>query len=106
MVEELISSNHIEHCFVPLLTLCGKGIKQSQFSRETDDSESNFEPCKGKPNTHAWSTIESLPSNRLPFIPVRGSVPLSPAIGLQTSSLIAVFSPNYRAPTSSLIVVV
>ena len=42
MVEELISFNHIEHCFVPLLTLGGKGIKQSQFPRETDDSESNF----------------------------------------------------------------
>ena len=27
---------------VSLLTLCGKGIKQSQFPRETDDSESNF----------------------------------------------------------------
>ena len=63
---------------VPLLTLCCKGIKQSQFPRETDDSESNFQPCKGKPNTHAWSTDESLPSNRWLFIPVRGSVPLSP----------------------------
>ena len=72
MVEELISSNHIKHHFVPLLTLCGKGIKQSQFPRETDNSESNFQPCKGKPNTHTWSTIESLPSNRLLLIPVHG----------------------------------
>ena len=63
MVEELISSNHIKYHFVPLLTLCGTGIKQSQFLRETDDSESNFQPCKGKPNTHAWSTVESLSSN-------------------------------------------
>ena len=47
---------------VPLLTLCDKGIKQSQYPRETDDSELNFQPCKGKPNTHAWSTVESLPS--------------------------------------------
>ena len=72
MVEELISFNHIEHCFVPLITLCGKGIKQSQFPRETDDSESNFQPCKGKPNTHAWSTVESLPSNIWLLIPVHG----------------------------------
>ena len=57
---------------VSLLTLGGKGIKQSQYPRETDDSESNFQPCKGKPNTHAWSTDESLQSNRLPFIPVHG----------------------------------
>ena len=57
MVEELISFNHIEHCFVPLLTLCGKGIKQSQYLRETDDSESNFHPCKDKPSTHAVDTV-------------------------------------------------
>ena len=63
---------------VSLLTLCGKGIKQSQFPQETDDSESNFQPCKGKPNTHAWSTDESLPSNHLLLIPVHGSAPLSP----------------------------
>ena len=62
---------------VSLLTLCGKGIKQSQYLRETDDSELNFQPCKGKPNTHAWSTDESLPSNRLLLIPVHGSGPLS-----------------------------
>ena len=80
MVEELISSNHIKDCFVPLLTLCGKGIKQSQFPRETDDSESNFQPCKDKPNTHTWSTDESLPSNRWLLIPVHGSAPLSPTI--------------------------
>ena len=63
---------------VSLLTLCGKGIKQSQFPRETDDSESNFQPCKDKPNSHAWSTVESLPSNHLLLIPGRGSAPLSP----------------------------
>ena len=44
-----------------------------------DDSESNFQPCKGKPNTHAWSTVESLPSNRLLLILVHGSAALSPA---------------------------
>ena len=66
---------------ISLLTQCGKGIKQSQFPRETDDSELNFQPCKGKPNTHAWSTDESLPSNRLLLIPVHGSGPLSPTTG-------------------------
>ena len=40
---------------VSLLTLCGKGIEQSQYPRETDDSESNFQPFMGKPNTHAWT---------------------------------------------------
>ena len=28
--------------------------------------------------THAWSTVESLPSNRWLLIPVHGSEPLSP----------------------------
>ena len=63
---------------VSLLTLCGKGINQSQYRREMDDSESNFQPCKGKPNTHAWSTVESLPSNRWLLILVHGSGTLSP----------------------------
>ena len=81
MVEELISSNHIKNCFIPLLTLCGKWIKQSQFPRETDDSESNFQPCKSKPNTHAWSAVKPLPSNRWLLILVHGSVPLSPTTG-------------------------
>jgi hypothetical protein len=31
---------------IALVTLCDKGIKQSQSPRETDDSESNFQPCK------------------------------------------------------------
>ena len=62
---------------ISLLTPCGKGIKQSQYPRETDDSESNFQPCKGKPSTHAWSTDESRLSNRLLLIPVHGSGPLS-----------------------------
>ena len=63
---------------VPLLTLCSKGIKQSQIPQETDDSESNFQPCKDKPSTHAWSTVESLSSNLLLLFPVHGSGPLSP----------------------------
>ena len=83
MVENYLHPTRLSITFVPLLTLCGKGIKQSQYPQETDDSESNFKPCKGKPNTHAWSTVESLPSNRLPFISVRGTEPLSPTIGHQ-----------------------
>jgi hypothetical protein len=64
-----------DHHQVALITLCGKGINQSQSPRETDDSESNFKPCKGKPNSHAWNIQWSFRSNRLPFIPTRGSVP-------------------------------
>ena len=46
MVEKLFAANKIES-IVPLLTLCGKGIKQSQYPRETDDSESNFQSLQG-----------------------------------------------------------
>ena len=86
MVEEIISSNYIEYCCVPLLTLCGKGINQPQYPRETDDSESNFQSLQGKPNTHTWSTVESLPSNRLLLILGRGSTPLSPTTESPTLS--------------------
>jgi hypothetical protein len=34
-----------------------------------------FQPCKDKPNSHAWNTKGSSRSNRLPFIPTRGSEP-------------------------------
>jgi hypothetical protein len=36
-----------DHHKVALVTLCGKGIKQSQSPRETDDSESNFTTLQG-----------------------------------------------------------
>ena len=62
------------------LLYVAKGIKQSQTLGETDDFESNFQPCKDKPSTHAWSTVESLPSDRLLLILVHGSGPLSPTI--------------------------
>jgi hypothetical protein len=74
MVESLIKHQLHNHK-VALVTLYDKGIKQSQSPRETDDSESNFKPCKGKPNTHAWNTKGLFLSNRLPFIPTRGSGP-------------------------------
>jgi hypothetical protein len=75
MVELIITNISITHHIVTLVTLCDKGIKQSQSPRETDDSESNFQPCKGKPNSHAWNIQRLFRSNRLPFIPTRGSDP-------------------------------
>ena len=64
--------------FVPLLTLCGKEIKQSQYPWAAEQFEPNFQSLQGKSNTHAWSTMESLPSNCLLLIPVHGAGPLSP----------------------------
>ena len=45
-----------------------------------------FQSLQGKPNTHAWSTVESLPSNRLLLIPGRGSAPVSPTTESPTLS--------------------
>ena len=41
MVENYFHPTIFDIIIVPLLTLCSKGIKQSQSSREADDSESN-----------------------------------------------------------------
>jgi hypothetical protein len=70
----LISTISITHHIVALVTLCDKGIKQSQSSWEADDSESNL-TLQGKPNSQAWNTKGSFRSNHLPFIPTRGSDP-------------------------------
>jgi hypothetical protein len=40
-----------------------------------------LKPCKGKPNSHAWNIQWSFRSNRLPFIPTRGSVPPQATVG-------------------------
>jgi hypothetical protein len=42
--------------------------------------ESNL-TLQGKPNTHAWNTNRAFRSNRLPFIPGRGSGPPQATVG-------------------------
>jgi hypothetical protein len=42
MVELFKQTSFFGHHQIALITLCGKGIKQSQSPREMDDSESNF----------------------------------------------------------------
>ena len=72
----LHSTNWVWSLFHFLL-YAAKGLSSLISSWEADDSESKFKPCKDKPNTHAWSTVESLSSNLWLFFPVHGSVPLS-----------------------------
>jgi hypothetical protein len=56
LVDYPFSANIIfNHHQVALITLCGKGIKQSQSPRETDYFESNFQPCKAN-LTHTLGT--------------------------------------------------
>jgi hypothetical protein len=40
-----------------------------------------FQPCKGKPNSHAWNIQRLFRSNRLPFIPGRGTGPPQATVG-------------------------
>jgi hypothetical protein len=48
MVDPFKANIIFDHHQVALITLCDKGIKQSQSSRETDDSESNFKTLQGQ----------------------------------------------------------
>jgi hypothetical protein len=47
MVELFKQTSSFDHHQVALITLCGKGIKQSQSPRETDDSKLNFKTLQG-----------------------------------------------------------
>jgi hypothetical protein len=60
----LWSSINFDNYNVALVTLCDKGIKQSQSPRETDDSESNFNLARinlthtlGTPKDRSEATI-------------------------------------------------
>jgi hypothetical protein len=55
MVESFKQNIIFDNHKVAPVTLCGKGIKQSQSLRETDDFELNFTTLQGKPNSHAWN---------------------------------------------------
>jgi hypothetical protein len=52
-----------------------KGLSSLNLREKRTIPESNFKPCKGKPNSHVWNTKGSFRSNRLPFIPTRGLEP-------------------------------
>jgi hypothetical protein len=65
-----------------LLLYVVKGSSSLNLREKRTIPESNFKPCKGKPNTHVWNTKGSFQSNRLPFIPTRGSEPPQATAGL------------------------
>jgi hypothetical protein len=52
-----------------------KGSSSLNLREKWTIPESNFQPCKGKPNSHAWNTKGLFRSNHLAFIPTRGSDP-------------------------------
>jgi hypothetical protein len=56
MVELFKQTSFFGHHQIALITLCGKGIKQSQSPREMDDSESNFKNLARVNLTHTLGT--------------------------------------------------
>ena len=72
----LSSFINIHHHHVPLLTLCGKRVRQSQWPVRNRRFESNFLTLQGKPNAHTWAPDES-PKQLSPFFPGPGSGPPS-----------------------------
>ena len=50
----LSSFINIHHHHIPLLTLCGKSVKQSHCPWAAEWFKSSFLTLQGKPNTHAW----------------------------------------------------
>ena len=51
---------------VPLLTLCGKNVKQSHCPWAVERFESSLLTLQGKPNTHAWGAKS--PTQHFPFL--------------------------------------
>ena len=51
---------------VPLLTLCGKSVKQSHCPWAAEQFESILLTLQGKPNTHAWGAKS--PTQHFPFL--------------------------------------
>ena len=65
MVEKTLIIQQYYHHHIPLVTLCGKSVKQSQTVRG-GRFESSFLTWPGKPNTHIWGTTP--PTWLFPFL--------------------------------------
>jgi hypothetical protein len=63
-----------------LLLYVVKGLSSLNL-REKRMILNRIQPCKGKPNSHAWNIQRLFRSNRLPFIPTRGSEPPQATVG-------------------------
>ena len=55
------------HHHLPLVTLCGKSIKQSHCQWAAERFKSSFLTLQDKPNTHAWGTKS--PTQHFPSLP-------------------------------------
>ena len=72
MIEKTLIIQQYYHHHIPLVTLCGKSVKQSQTVRSRR-FESSFLTWPRKPNTHVWEP--SHPHNFSPFFSCCGTGP-------------------------------
>jgi hypothetical protein len=91
---KLLASNKIEYhlCFTSYSMWQRDQIVSIYVRGGTIRTE--FQSLQCKPNTHAWSTIESLPSNCLLLILVHGSGPLSPSTANSPHPVLVVMHHN------------
>jgi DNA-binding GntR family transcriptional regulator len=64
-----------------LLLYVAKGSSSLNLREKRTIPNRISKPCKGKPNSRAWNIQWLFRSNRLPFIPTRGSVPPQATVG-------------------------
>jgi hypothetical protein len=81
MVDSFKQTSSLTIIRLLLLLYVAKGLSSLNLRKKWTILNRISQPCKGKPNSHAWNIQWSFRSNRLPFIPTRGSVPPQVTIG-------------------------
>jgi hypothetical protein len=75
MVESFKQASSLITIRLLLLLYAAKGSSSLNLCKKRTILNRISQPCKGKPNSHAWNIQRLFRSNRLPFIPTRGSDP-------------------------------
>jgi hypothetical protein len=81
MVEPFKQTSSLIIIRLLLLLYVAKGSSSLDLHEKRTIQNRIFKPCKGRPNSHAWNIQRLFQSNRLPFIPTRGSVPPQATVG-------------------------
>jgi hypothetical protein len=75
MVEPFKQTSSLIIIRLLLLLYVAKGSSSLDLREKRTILNQILKPCKGKPNSHIWNIQWWFRSNRLPFIPTRGTVP-------------------------------
>jgi hypothetical protein len=81
MVEPFKQTSSLIIIRLLLLLYVAKGSSSLDLREKRTIQNQIFKPSKGNPNSHAWNIQWLFRSNRLPFIPTRGSVPPQATVG-------------------------